>query len=136
MLLNGDIGRLETTDSVTSADSYIVVFVPDQFGREGILKRITISDAIPSQNRKVTNIDSAYSILPTDDIIRCTANTFTVSLPAGTTVGDSFTVKNVGIGTVTVDVTGGGTIDGGANITLIQNESATVVADGTNWFEV
>ena len=116
--------------------AYIVVFVPDQFGREGILKRITISDAIPSQNRKVTNIDSAYSILPTDDIIRCTANTFTVSLPAGTTVGDIFTVKNVGIGTVTLDVTGGGTIDGGPNITLIQNESATIVADGTNWFEV
>jgi hypothetical protein len=88
------------------------------------------------KSRVINTVDATYSVLSTDDIVRCITNSFTVTLPAGTTTGQSFTITNVDIGTITVDVSGGGTISGSLTRSLILNESTTVVADGTNWFEI
>lgn len=80
---------------------------------------------------------SAYGI-GTDlvEVIDCTANSFTVTLPtAASKTGRTYTIKNSGSGTtITIACTGGETIDGEATILLnVQYQALTVLSDGTNW---
>lgn len=64
------------------------------------------------------------------------SNTITVTLPANPLVGQRYTIKNAGTGTVTV-APQSGTIDGAANFVMtVQYSSIDVVFDGTNWFTV
>lgn len=85
-----------------------------------------------------TNQTSAYVVDNTDCVVNCTANTFTVTLPTASGIeGQYFIIKNSGTGSITVDGDGSETIDGAANKLLaIQNESITVISDGTNWIIV
>ena len=80
---------------------------------------------------------ATYTVLPADNIINCTANTFTVTLPTAVGItGKRYTVKNVGAGTITVDGDGSETIDGAADVTLAQWAKTTVVSDGANWITI
>lgn len=85
-----------------------------------------------------TNQTSNYTIDNTDCVVNCTANTFTVTLPTAVGLeGQYFIIKNRGTGYITVDADGSETIDGLQNkILAIQNESITVISDGSNWIIV
>jgi hypothetical protein len=67
------------------------------------------------------------------------ASAVAVTLPQATSSGGSFAAgwwaefENRGAGTVTITPTTS-TINGGANITLGQNQSVKIVSDGTNYF--
>lgn len=85
-----------------------------------------------------TNQTSTYTVDNTDCVVNCTANTFTVTLPTAVGIeGQYFIIKNRGTGVITVDGDGSETIDGAANKLLaVQNESITVISDGSNWIIV
>jgi hypothetical protein len=78
-------------------------------------------------------ITSTYTAIPSDKILFA-SGTFTITMP--TVVGNDgrvMVIKNISTGTVTVDGAGSETIDGSANIDLIQDESIILVSDGISW---
>ncbi len=79
-----------------------------------------------------------YTISAADDVILgdATAGSITITLPTAVGIVKSFTVKKVdsSANTVTINTTGGQTIDGSASIVIsVQNTSKTVVSDNANW---
>lgn len=85
-----------------------------------------------------TNKTGTYTIDNTDCVVNCTSGSFTVTLPTAVSIeGQYFIIKNTGTGVITVDGYGSETIDGAANkILAVQNESITVISDGSNWIIV
>jgi hypothetical protein len=82
-----------------------------------------------------------YNVGATDDYIRANPNvaaTITVNLPdAGGAIGRVITVKNVGLGTVSVglqDVMD--SIDGNSSVLLAPGQSLTVIAGDVNSWDV
>jgi len=69
----------------------------------------------------------------TDELVDCTANTFTVTLPTAVGFARSYTVKNSGTGVITVATTSSQTIDGNLTIGLNQYDSITVRSTNANW---
>ena len=69
----------------------------------------------------VTSKTANYTATIADDVIVCTSGTFTVTLPAATGSGKVLTIKNAGVGTITVDGNASETIDGN----LTQSVSTT-----------
>jgi len=77
-----------------------------------------------------------YTATLADNIINCTANTFTVTLPDATAVTPKFeyTIKNSGTGVITVATTTSQTIDGVTTYSLpTQYDWVTVQSNGANW---
>jgi hypothetical protein len=77
-----------------------------------------------------------YTVVGTDDVVICTANTFTITLlTAVGRAGKRFTVKNTGSGVITMATTSSQTIDtaSAALTQLFQNDSLTFESDGANW---
>lgn len=69
-------------------------------------------------------------------VLATAAITVTLPAPSADNVGSTFTVKNVGTGTVTVNAASGN-IDGGTTFTMtVQYSSVDFINDGTNWFTV
>ena len=78
-----------------------------------------------------------YTILASNHIINCEANTFTVTLPTAVGIsGKEYIIKNSGPGVITVDGNGTETIDGALTQILNQYDTITVVSDGTNWIMI
>ena len=78
-------------------------------GTVEILGGLTTDGGIIS---KVTTVTDTYTILATDyTIVGNKATDFTVTLPTAV-IGQIFSIKNIGVGVVTVDGDGGDTIDG------------------------
>jgi hypothetical protein len=78
-----------------------------------------------------------YSALVTDYIIACTASTLTIHLPtaAAGNSGQTYIIKDEsGVGGSTVNVTGGGNIDGAATAALGAYGIVRVYSNGTQWF--
>jgi hypothetical protein len=74
----------------------------------------------------------AYTLTQTDDIVICDSDTdFTLTLPQATGDGQVFTIKNVNTATITIDGDGG-TIDGNATLSLLEDESITIADYDTN----
>lgn len=75
---------------------------------------------------------SAYAAI-SGDFVLCNG-TFSVTLP--TAVANAIvSVKNLGTGTITVNTTGGQTIDGAASLQLVtQYESYDFIADASAWY--
>ena len=73
----------------------------------------------------------------TDHVIECTANTFTITLPAvsGLT-GRQYIVKNTGAGTITLDGNASETIDGSTTQTVAAGAKMTIVCTGTAWISI
>jgi hypothetical protein len=87
--------------------------------------------------RSIISTAAAYLVDDVYQIINCTANTFTVTLPTAIGIGGrEYTIKNSGSGVITVDGDGAETIDGSATRTLNQYDSLTIVSDGTNWIVI
>ena len=60
---------------------------------------------------KMINISQAINMTPLYKYYRCDG-TFTVTLPAAKGSGDTYIIANIGIGTITVAVTGSDTVNG------------------------
>lgn len=80
-----------------------------------------------------TSVSGDYTVKDSDYFIAVSGNVTVTLLSATQVPKQSFNIKNVGSGTVTVATTSSQTIDGAASDTLIQWESITVVSDGANW---
>lgn len=81
----------------------------------------------------------AYTITNADYTIDCTANTFTVTLPAAASnTGRIFVIKNSGAGTITLQGSGGAElIDGTTSKTLsVQYSGLTVQSTGTKYITI
>lgn len=81
----------------------------------------------------------SYSILDEDNLILANASSpITITLPATTGIqGKTYNIKHIGTNgvAVTVDTTGGATIDDSlTQIILAKWTTLTVFTDGTNWF--
>lgn len=90
-----------------------------------------------SASSDVYRVNSAHTV-PDDshDVVVVADGTFTVTLPAASSVfGKRTTVKNAGVGTITVGRTGGDTIDGAAsNVTMATTQMAReFTSDGVGW---
>lgn len=85
-----------------------------------------------------TNQTGTYTVDNTDCVVNCTSGSFTVTLPTAVGIeGQYFVIKNTGTGVITVEGDGSETLDGLANkILAVQNESITVISDGSNWIIV
>ncbi len=86
----------------------------------------------------VTAITSAYTVLPTDSIILCTANYFTITLPSAVGLkGKMYTFKRVygnnAPGPISIVTTGQQMIDGAGSYSLNNNNFVVIVSDGANW---
>lgn len=93
------------------------------------------ADATPqiSALDKVTAKTSGYTAVEGDFFINCTSGTFTITLPPSIS-GKLYDIKNSGIGTITVQANGAQTIDGENTQSLIEDESITIIGDGSNWY--
>jgi hypothetical protein len=80
-----------------------------------------------------------YTISSIDDIVNCTTNSFSITLPsASLNNGKKYEIKNSGAGTITMDTTGGQTIDGNASgvLTIAAGSQMSVVSNNTNWIRI
>lgn len=91
------------------------------------------------RRRAVTSVTGTYPVVVTDDYLAITtlAAPFTITLPAGPTLGDTYEIKdtvgNAGVNNVTISGNGAN-IDGAATILLSQNYASFVVTyTGTQW---
>ena len=76
---------------------------------------------VQSGNRPKRVITSATTITAADSLIVCNAaGGFTQPLPAATGTGNSYTIKNIGAGSIVVDADGSETIDGALTQTVAQ----------------
>jgi len=88
-------------------------------------------------NKKYLGINSNTTLSGVHNVVNCTNNTFTVTLPTAVGIeGREYVVKNSGAGVITLEGDGTETIDGNLNLTLNQYDSYTVVSDGANWIIV
>ena len=77
-----------------------------------------------------------YTAAATDYVINATA-ALTVTLPTAVGIkGKTYTVKNTSLGTVTVQGTGGQTIDTAASVALAPNVTLRLISDGANWLVI
>lgn len=88
----------------------------------------------------VLDSGTTYNVLASDGIIIVsTSNTesaIAVHLPTVKSVmsGRTVVIKNSSLSaTITLDVTGGGTINGSASVTIARHITVKVLCDGTNW---
>jgi len=74
----------------------------------------------------------------TDNVVDCTANTFTVTLPTAVGItGRRYIIKNSGTGVITVAAGGAETIDGEPTYVLaVQYGVVTVLSNGTDWIQL
>ena len=105
-------------------------------GVDGLEARLT---AIENDNAftAVTNVTTAtYTVLGTEELIVANrGSSIAITLPAAVTanIGFGFMIKNIGVGTATLNRAGSDTIDGGTSLALATGQAAhvTVVAAGT-----
>lgn len=92
------------------------------------------------QETGIVQVDDDYAILASDAWIIVTDGSHTATLPDATvSAGRQYMItnghENTGE-TVTVDTTGGQTINGSSSTTLAEGETLRVRSDGANWREV
>lgn len=81
-----------------------------------------------------TGIGATYTVLSTDYVVDCTANTFTVTLLSASGIqGQEFEIKNSGSGIITVDASGSETIDGFLTQVLVRYDAMKIMSTGSNW---
>jgi hypothetical protein len=112
-------------------------------GDVSITGNLTVSGTIKSEGGLITNItnidntDSPYIALASDHVIVCdtSAGDITVNLPAGV-IGTTYSIKNIGTGTVTVDGDGTETIDLELTRKLVQFENLVIKSTYVDWIIV
>lgn len=99
------------------------ITVTNSVGDTGIIRAIA-SVAVDTNAGAVVGTDYVYLV----------TGTTTITLP--TAIGNSnlYTIKNVGVGTVTIATTGGQTVDGDTTLILpMQYTSVDITSSGTSW---
>lgn len=90
-----------------------------------------------TERRNVLAKTATYTVVAADHgkVIDATSGTWDLVLTAAATLKDGFwfALRNTGSGTVTINPDGSETIDGAATLAVIQNETAIVVCDGSNF---
>jgi hypothetical protein len=93
-----------------------------------------------STNTLVTKFNASFTLGATDRgaTYVWTGALGTLSLPAAASLlnGWYVNIRNNGTGDLTIDPSGGETINGGATLTLAIEDSCTVVTDGITWYTV
>ena len=80
---------------------------------------------------------ASYTLTSSDHQIECTANSFPITLPTAVGISSKeYSIKNTGIGTITIDGDGTETIDGELTQTIEQWENIRVKSNNTNWIVV
>jgi hypothetical protein len=85
----------------------------------------------------ITSTTAAYQVLASDDYIRVTSGSPTITLPVATGTGAVYICKNIGTGVITLDGSSNDTIDGDASVTIAAEDWYTVL-DGaaTIWWVI
>ncbi len=93
-----------------------------------------------NQSQPVTTFSSNYTALTTDrsSTYVWTGGAGTLTMTLASTLGDNWFmfVRNNGTGALTVDCTGGNTINGSASIVLQPADSCIIVCSGTTFYTV
>jgi hypothetical protein len=111
MTLKGNTRELEVIGNINAGGEVTAYGVSTKLGFVGELLIVT----------------DTYDILETDYTIVCNkATPFTVTLPVGINLGQMYFIKNVGVGTITLEGNGTDTIDGITNQSLAQWDCLTV----------
>ena len=114
-----DTGVLKIGDGVTAWNSLAAINVTAGAG-------ITRSISVVSTNT------TAGATAATDYVYIVTGTT-TLTLPNASGNTNLYTVKNGGLGTVTIATTSAQTIDGSASAALTPNTALDLISDGSNW---
>lgn len=87
--------------------------------------------------RTLASTAADYVVSEFDHVVLASGN-ITLHLPrvADTTTGREFVVKNVGVGSVTVDAYGTEHVEGTETQVLLAGEALTVINTGTDWIVV
>lgn len=101
---------------------------------------LTATGATLSTNTPITSFNSSFTLGLADRgaTYVWTGALGTVTLPAAASVANGWyvNVRNGGTGDLTIDPSGGETINGGATLTLAIDDSCTVITDGISWYTV
>jgi len=93
-----------------------------------------------STNTPITSFNSSFTLGLSDrgSTYVWTGALGTVSLPAAAGVANGWyvNIRNGGTGDLTIDPSGGETINGASTLTLAIDDSCTVITDGTSWYTV
>lgn len=132
----GNLYLKSSTSSPTTNASGAFIY-PDTNGRwrthDAAGLNGTLLTSITNRNAQAGN----YTLVAADFYVVYTGaggNTFT--LPAATTAGRTYKIKNVGAGSLTVARAGSDTIDGATSLTLLTKESKMLIANGVSDWEV
>ena len=86
--------------------------------------------------RQINNVSTPTVMdgTPGIDQVYLVSGTTTVTLPTAVGNENLYTVKNVGLGTVTVNTTGAETVDNDATVIMpVRYTSVDLISDGSNW---
>lgn len=91
--------------------------------------------AVPTGNARLLAA-GPYTEQGSDNLMICTAGTFTINLLPATGTLRQRTIKNLGAGTITLDASGTETIDGATTQTVGAGASMTIVDYGVGVWAV
>jgi hypothetical protein len=115
--------NITITYSANQTSKYTDVTITGNSSGSGIVREI---DAVA--------VDTAAGATAGTDYVYLVSGTTTITLPTAVGNENLYTVKNVGVGVVTIDTTGGQTIDGGATVSLpVQYTSVDIISNGADW---
>lgn len=97
----------------------------DITGGTGITRIITVISTVTT-GASVTGKDYVYLM----------TGTFTYTQPTAVSNTNMYTLKNAGVGIITVVFTSAQTGDGSTSITLRANNSIDLISNNTNWFVI
>ncbi len=112
-------------------------FVVVKMTEDGL--EFTPTSSVAGINRIIQNVSSNITLSSVSlvDYVYLASGNITLTLPTAAGNTNRYTVKNVGVGSVIIDTTGGQTIDGGPTAPLlVPYVSVDIISDGSNWFVV
>jgi len=125
--------KTEPTINIANAIISVVSAQVDHDSLKNFASNEHFTEASIDFNRAVTTKTAAYNPAVNRDIVLMNG-TYTVTLNGSPVLDDTVDVKNIGTGTVTIDGNGNN-IDNSATLVLYgQNESVSLVFDGSNWW--
>lgn len=101
---------------------------------------LTATGSTLSTNTPITEFNSSFTLGATDRAATYvwTGALGTVGLPAAASLTNGWyvNIRNSGTGDLTIDPSGGETINGSSTLTLAIDDSCTVMTDGITWYTV
>lgn len=86
----------------------------------------------PTITQSVAAKTTTYTITNADSLVTCNG-TFTVTTPSAPRSGQTFELKNIGSGTITLQRAGSQTLDGTTSLTLAAGEAGSWCYDNAVW---